>query len=249
MLQMHRGMLSCLCQVIWANLWYKSPFNLAEKTSLAYAGHTQGVCGGMGRTVSTVFVVLFSILYFMQILNLPNKITLGRIALVPLVLVLMAFGTKLSCLFAAFFFGLAAFSDLIDGYLARKANQITNLGKFLDPLADKVLVSSVLIMMVEKGWVAAWLVIVIICRDLFITGLRAVASDHGIVIAADRLGKLKTVVQIASMIPLLIHYPLFGLPLATVGLYGLYVAVFLTVYSGIHYFVSFFRVFTEQAHQ
>lgn len=183
----------------------------------------------------------------MQLLNLPNKITLARIALVPVVLVLMTFETRLSCFLAAFFFGLAAFSDLIDGYLARKANQITSFGKFLDPLADKVLVSSVLIMMVEKGWVAAWLVIVIICRDLLITGLRAVASDHGIVIAADKWGKVKTVLQIVAMVPLLIHHPIFGLPLAQIGLYILYVAVFLTIYSGVHYFIRFFRVFTVQS--
>lgn len=185
----------------------------------------------------------------MELLNLPNKITLSRIALVPLVLVLIAVGTKSSCFFAAVLFGIAAFSDLIDGYLARKNNQVTSFGKFLDPLADKVLVSSVLILMVERGWVAAWLVIIIICRDLLITGLRAVASDHGIVIAADKWGKIKTVLQIIAMVPLILHFPWFGIPMASIGLYILYAAVFLTVYSGTNYFISFFRVFNDRVRQ
>ena len=178
----------------------------------------------------------------MKLLNLPNSITLSRIAFVPVILALVAMETRWSCFFAALFFTVAALSDLVDGYLARKNNLITSLGKFLDPLADKVLVSSVLIMFVALAWVPAWIVIVIICRDLMVTGLRAVASDEGVVIAADKYGKWKTTLQMISLVPLLLHHDWFGLPLGTIGLVLLYISLFLTVFSGINYFMQFFKV-------
>ena len=178
----------------------------------------------------------------MKLLNLPNSITLSRIAIVPVILLLAAMETKWSCFFATLFFVVAALSDLVDGYLARKNNLITSLGKFLDPLADKVLVSSVLIMFVELAWVPAWIVIVIICRDLMVTGLRAVASDEGVVIAADKYGKWKTTLQMIALVPLLLHHDWFGLPLISLGTMLLYVSLFLTVFSGVNYFVQFFRV-------
>ena len=177
----------------------------------------------------------------MTILNLPNQLTISRIVAVPVILVLVAHGHKLSCLAAAAVFGLAAFTDVIDGYLARKSNLVTSLGKFLDPLADKVLVCAVLVMLVEKGWVPAWVVIIIICRDIMVTGLRAIAADEGVVIAADRYGKLKTVLQMIAIAPLLIHYPWFGIPFGSFGLGVLYLALVLTVYSGFNYFSTFFK--------
>ncbi len=130
---------------------------------------------------------------------------------------------------------------MFDGYLARRANQVTSLGKFLDPLADKVLISSVLVMLVQMGWVSAWIAIVIICRDMMVTGLRAIAADEGIVISADKYGKIKTIMQIIALIPLILHFPWFGLNLALLGDYILYVAVLLTVFSGGNYFYQFFR--------
>ena len=178
----------------------------------------------------------------MKVLNLPNSITLSRIAIVPVILFLVSLGTRWSCFFAALFFGIAALSDLVDGYLARKNNLITSLGKFLDPLADKVLVSSVLIMFVELSWVPAWVVIVIICRDLMVTGLRAVASDEGVVIAADKYGKWKTTLQMVALVPLLLHHDWFGLPLMRIGTVLLYISLFLTVFSGVNYFISFFAL-------
>ena len=178
----------------------------------------------------------------MKLLNLPNSITLSRIAIVPVILLLAAMETQWSCFFATLLFIVAALSDLVDGYLARKNNLITSLGKFLDPLADKVLVSSVLIMFVELAWVPAWIVIVIICRDLMVTGLRAVASDEGVVIAADKYGKWKTTLQMIALVPLLLHHDWFGLPLIFLGTLLLYVSLFLTVFSGVNYFLQFFRV-------
>lgn len=174
-------------------------------------------------------------------LNLPNQLTLSRIFVVPLVVVLLMFPGKWTCFAAGAFFAIAGFTDLFDGYLARKANQITILGKFLDPLADKILVSSVLIMLVQLGWVPGWVAIIIICRDVMVTGLRAVAADEGFVIAADKYGKIKTVLQLVALEPLILHHPWFGLPLHDIGLVLLYISLALTVFSGYNYFVGFYR--------
>ncbi len=174
-------------------------------------------------------------------LNLPNKLTLARIAMVPVVLLLLWLEGWWSCLAASIFFGIASLTDLMDGYLARRDNQVTTLGKFLDPLADKVLITSVLIMLTGLGWVNPWPAIVIIARDLMVTGLRSIAADSGIVIAADTYGKAKTVMQIVALIPLMLHYPWFGLPLDALGQFLLYIALVLTVFSGWNYFRNFFR--------
>ncbi len=159
----------------------------------------------------------------------------------PLILWLIAIGSKLSCFLAAVLFSIAALTDLFDGYIARKAGQVTSFGKFLDPLADKVLVCSVLIMLVETGQVAAWIAIVIICRDIMVTGLRAIASDEGVVIAADTFGKIKTVLQLVALIPLTIRFPILGISMQGIGMFVLYIALVLTIYSGWNYFNNFFK--------
>ena len=179
-------------------------------------------------------------------LNLANKITLFRIVLVPLIIVLLYFEGKVACLVAALFFGIASITDFIDGVVARRSNNVTSFGKFLDPLADKVLVSSVLIMLVQLEWVDAWVAIIIICRDIMITGLRAIAADEGVVIAADTFGKIKTVLQLAALFPLLIHYPLFGFDPVPIGQFLLYTALALTVFSGINYLYKFYKVWAVQ---
>lgn len=178
---------------------------------------------------------------FMKKLNLPNQLTISRIVLVPAIVVLLMFPGRLPCFFAGLFFAVAGFTDLVDGYLARRANQITILGKFLDPLADKMLVSSVLIMLVQNGWVAGWIAVVIICRDVMVTGLRAVAADEGIVIAADKYGKLKTVLQLVALEPLILHYDWLGIPMHETGMILLYISLVLTVFSGYNYFTGFYR--------
>ena len=134
-----------------------------------------------------------------------NRITLMRIGAVLPILLLMHFPSLWTCWTAMFIFLAAAISDFLDGYIARKEKQVTNFGKFLDPLADKLLICSILIEMVGLRWVPAWVVIVIIMRELAVTGLRAVAADKGIVIAADRFGKWKTVLQIIALAPLIVH--------------------------------------------
>ena len=179
-------------------------------------------------------------------LNLPNILTISRIVLVPFILTGMGMATRWSCFFATLAFGVAAFTDFIDGYLARSGNQITRLGKFLDPLADKVLVCSVLVMLVQLGHIGGWVAIVIICRDILVTGLRAIAADEGVVIAADAFGKLKTILQMLALAPLILDYTWFGVPMRGLGIFLLYIALALTIFSGCNYFWSFSRIWREK---
>lgn len=173
--------------------------------------------------------------------NLANKLTLLRMLIMPLVVILLYFEGPITCLLAALAFIAAALTDWADGYVARRERLVTSLGKFLDPLADKVLICSVLIMFASLGWAPAWVVILIVCRELVVTGLRAIARDEGIVLAADRFGKMKTVCQIIAIVPLMIHYPLFGWHVEPLGMVMLYVALALAMYSGFNYCYEFFR--------
>lgn len=180
-------------------------------------------------------------------LNLANRITLARIAAAPVCIILLNFPNKLSCMLAMCFFLTGALTDFLDGYIARSRNMITSLGKFLDPLADKLLVISLLVMLVQlqtingASWAPAWIVIIIIARELAVTGLRAVAMEQGVVMAADRWGKFKTVSQIIAISLLTLHYPWFGLDPKPLGKFFLYIALVLTIISGANYFRSFFK--------
>ncbi|HXI09156.1 MAG TPA: CDP-diacylglycerol--glycerol-3-phosphate 3-phosphatidyltransferase [Thermodesulfobacteriota bacterium] len=174
-------------------------------------------------------------------LNLPNILSIVRIAAAPvLVALLLSPGRALSLVSAALF-SLVCVTDWLDGYLARKRGTVTALGKFLDPLADKILVTTAFIMLIPLGRVPAWVVALMISREIAVTGLRAIATNSGVVIAASRLGKLKTVSQIVSLVPLIIHYPVFGIDFHLIGTVLLYVAFVLTMWSGIDYFLAFFR--------
>ncbi len=174
-------------------------------------------------------------------LNLANKITLIRILMTPLIIVLLYFEGPVMCMLAALAFIIACFTDWVDGYVARRENMVTSLGKFLDPLADKVLICSVLIMLSGLGWIPIWLSIVMICRELVVTGLRAIASDEGIVLAADKFGKAKTVLQGVALVPLLLHYPFFGMDLQPIGLILLYLSLVVAIFSGVNYVWGFFK--------
>ncbi len=173
-------------------------------------------------------------------LNLATKITLFRIFMTPLIVVFLYFEGPLLCFLAAFAFILASLSDWADGYIARRENMVTSLGKFLDPLADKVLICSILIMLVGLDWIPIWVAIVIVCRELVVTGLRAIAMDEGIVLAADAYGKAKTLLQTAALVPLLLHYPVLGVDVQPLGMGLLYAATLLAVYSGYNYVHSFY---------
>ena len=144
-------------------------------------------------------------------------------------------------------FALASISDLLDGFLARRQQLVTTLGKFLDPLADKLIVSSALIMLVPLGRAPAWMVVVIVGRELAITGLRSMAVSEGKVISADKLGKKKMVFQIVAILGLLLHYEYFGINFHAVGMFFLWLAVILTLWSGINYFRTFWDVLEENA--
>ncbi|MGE3537041.1 MAG: CDP-diacylglycerol--glycerol-3-phosphate 3-phosphatidyltransferase [Candidatus Tectimicrobiota bacterium] len=164
-------------------------------------------------------------------LNWPNRITLVRIFLVPLLLVFLMSPDGWYPLVAALIFLVAAFTDWLDGHLARSTNQITRLGQLLDPVADKVLVTAVLVSLVGRQQVPAWLVAIIICRELVITGLRAMAADQQIIIAADVFGKYKTVCFLVGALLLVVNLPILDWP----GLIFLTLGTVLSVVSGVDY--------------
>ena len=167
-------------------------------------------------------------------MNLPNKLTVLRVCMVPVFVVFMlwnGFGTASKYVAAAIFI-LASMTDWLDGYLARKNNLVTEFGKFMDPIADKLLVCSALICLVEKGALAAWIVIIIIGREFIISGFRLVASDKGVVIAASYWGKFKTVSQMAMIIVLIAD---FGGVFDMVGTVLIWIATALTVISLVDY--------------
>lgn len=139
--------------------------------------------------------------------NLPNLLTMGRIIVIPLVLYLLDRGSPVDCFWATIVFVGAAVTDFLDGYLARKRNLVSVLGKFLDPLADKLIVMSTLVWLVTMGRAPAWLVILLIVREISVTGLRGIASSEGLVIAAGGGGKAKTAIQMVGLVCLLLGYP------------------------------------------
>ena len=176
--------------------------------------------------------------------NHPNGLTLIRIAIIPLIILLFSFPSSRFMVFlAALVFGIAAFTDYLDGFLARRQGKVTFMGKALDPVADKLLTSSAFIMLAAHGWVPAWMVCVIVGRELAITGLRSVIAGKGVDISASRLGKLKTGFQIAAIIPLMIHYPFLDLECQSIGQVLIWVALGFTVWSGVDYFIKFKRSF------
>lgn len=190
----------------------------------------------LGKIWNTTGVfVLLRIGKSIKNMNLANRITLFRVVAICPMLIFLSFATKLSCFLACVFFVLAAISDFMDGYIARTQGQVTTFGKFLDPLADKLLICTALIELTALGFIPSWIVIIIIIREFLITGLRAVALDYGIVLAADTFGKWKTTFQISALIPLLLHYPYFGIPVHEIGIILLYIALFFTVLSGVNY--------------
>jgi CDP-diacylglycerol--glycerol-3-phosphate 3-phosphatidyltransferase len=151
----------------------------------------------------------------------------------------MLFPNRVSCWVAAILFSAAAITDYFDGYFARRFGLVSNLGKVMDPVADKLLVSSAFIMLTALGWVPAWMVCIIIGREIAVTGLRNIIAEKGEDVSASNLGKYKTGFQIAAAIPLLIHYPFFCLDSHAVGTFCLWGALVFTLWSGIDYFVKF----------
>jgi len=175
--------------------------------------------------------------------NLPNTMTFLRLACIPLILVCLIFPGRWGSFLAALFFGMASITDILDGFFARKYGSVTVLGKFLDPLADKLLVSMTMIMLIPMERIPAWIVIIIVAREMAVTGLRAVAVSEGIVIHASALGKYKTIFQSVSLVCLCLHYSYFDANFHVVGMLFLWGALILTLWSGWEYFRQFNQVF------
>jgi CDP-diacylglycerol---glycerol-3-phosphate 3-phosphatidyltransferase len=177
----------------------------------------------------------------------PNVITLVRIAAIPVFLFFTYYESRLNSFVAALVYAASAATDFLDGWLARRTNQVTVIGKFLDPLADKLIAMAALVMLVHLGRVAAWVVIVVMAREFAVTGLRTIAMSEGIVIAAGQEGKYKTAVQLAGIVFLILHYPhpidfLFATAVVDanrVGTVLLYISVFFSVWSAWKYFAGF----------
>lgn len=176
-------------------------------------------------------------------LNLPNLITIGRILLIPVFVLLFIAPTEDRSLSAAAIFVIAAASDLLDGYLARRTGQVTKLGKLLDPIADKLLVLSALILLVNVDRVSALVAILIIAREVAVTGIRAIAAGEGIVIAAETTGKYKMALQVVAISMLILEGTGLGElgNLHLVGLATLYLSLILGYISGSQYVWSFWK--------
>ena len=168
-------------------------------------------------------------------INLPNKLTMFRVVLIPVFIVVLMSGLiaePASRYIAVVIFCVASFTDYLDGHIARKYNLVTNFGKFMDPLADKLLVSAAMICMIELGMLPAWVVIIIISREFIITGFRLIAAEGGLVIAASWWGKIKTVTQMAMII-----FMLLGVN-KVIGTILVVLATIFTVVSGVDYIVK-----------
>lgn len=179
-------------------------------------------------------------------MNLPNKLTLLRVIMIPIFVVVLLSSlvpAPLNRYIAVVIFILASFTDYLDGHIARKYNLVTNFGKFMDPLADKLLVCSALIALADLGKLAGWIVIVIIAREFIISGFRLVASDNGVVIAASYWGKFKTTFQMIMIILLVLDLPFKYMNIINMAV--VYIALALTVISLIDYIAKNYKVFIE----
>ena len=173
-------------------------------------------------------------------MNLPNKLTMARIIAVPIFVILYL---KHLYIPAFIVFVLASLTDMLDGKIARKYNLITNFGKIMDPLADKILVYSAFCLMIEDGSVPSWMLIVILLREFAVSGMRTVAAANGIVVAAGMSGKIKTVLQMIAVLLLILrsYHP----AIQTLAIVFLWASMVMTVYSGIEYIVKNKQVFQE----
>jgi CDP-diacylglycerol--glycerol-3-phosphate 3-phosphatidyltransferase len=173
--------------------------------------------------------------------NIPNLLSGIRILAIPVVVVFLSSPDAYASFLAALIFSLASITDLLDGYIARQQKQETAVGKLLDPMADKLLILSCMIMLIPLDRIPAWIVVLIIGREMAVTGLRAIASAEGFVIAASRWGKAKLIFQTLSLIGLILHYPYWGIDFHLLGMVLLWIALVATLWSGVDYFGKFYR--------
>jgi CDP-diacylglycerol---glycerol-3-phosphate 3-phosphatidyltransferase len=173
--------------------------------------------------------------------NLPIGLTITRIVAVPLLILFLISSSRVHALIAAGIFMAAAFTDWLDGAVARRRNQVTTLGTLLDPIADKLLVAAALVSLLTIDKIAAWIVVVIIGRELAVTGLRAVSAGHGVIVPASRLAKWKTVTQYVAVTMLILEKGILAPGFHAMATGVLWVAVALTIVSAVDYFYRFFR--------
>jgi CDP-diacylglycerol---glycerol-3-phosphate 3-phosphatidyltransferase len=176
--------------------------------------------------------------------HVPNFLTMGRIILVPPIVVLLFFDARVPSAVAGGIFLIASLTDFFDGFFARYFEVESSFGRFLDPIADKVLVTSALIMLIALGRIQAWIVMLIITREVAVSALRAITKSWDTTLKPSPVGKLKAFFQFAAIVPLIVHYEYeFIIPLnfQMIGTALIYVALFLTLWSGIDYFVKFYR--------
>jgi len=175
--------------------------------------------------------------------NVPNILTVCRILAIPALVVLLSFPTPSNRALATLLFILASVTDYLDGYLARRYEVISSLGKLLDPMADKLLVMAALIMIVAcpEGAVPAWMVVIILGREIMITSLRGAASAQGVVIEAEEMGKYKTTLQIFAIVGLCMHYTYFFIDFHFGGMYFLWASLILSIWSAIDYLRKFWH--------
>lgn len=174
-----------------------------------------------------------------EVFNIPNLFTLLRLALIPVLLGFLTDPRPAASVAAALTFFVASLSDFLDGYFARRYGLTTTLGKILDPLADKLIVAGALIMLVgmnREPHVPAWMAVLVITREIAVTGLRVVALTHGLVVEAETLGKYKMILQMFALHGLLLHYPFGGVDFFSVGMYFLWLALGVSLWSGYEYF-------------
>ncbi|BCS94685.1 CDP-diacylglycerol--glycerol-3-phosphate 3-phosphatidyltransferase [Desulfoluna limicola] len=197
------------------------------------------------RLTGVLQIGILGRLFMRNTIKHPNNLTILRMASVPLIVALLLFPeSRVAAILAALIFSAASITDYLDGFLARKWGMESTFGKVMDPLADKLLVGCSLIMMCSVGWIPGWVVCVIIGRELAITGLRSIIVEGGEDASASKLGKYKTGFQIAAIIPLLIHFSYFGIDFHGIGMFFLWCALLLTVWSGADYFFRFRKLLT-----
>jgi len=176
-----------------------------------------------------------------QILTLPNGLTITRVLVIPIIIILLFSEGSVYRLINAVLFLLAAVTDTFDGYLARRRGMVTTLGKFLDPLADKLLIVTALIALIPARGIPVWMVIIIVGREIAVTGLRSIAAAQGMVIAAGSWGKYKTFLEVLSVFFLILNGEYFSIDFQDAGVALLGVAVIFAVISGVKYFKDFFK--------
>jgi CDP-diacylglycerol--glycerol-3-phosphate 3-phosphatidyltransferase len=176
-----------------------------------------------------------------QILTLPNGLTIIRVLVIPIIIILLYSEGSVYRLINAVLFLLAAVTDTLDGYLARRRGMVTTLGKFLDPLADKLLIVTALIALIPARGIPVWMVIIIVGREIAVTGLRSIAAAQGMVIAAGSWGKYKTFLEVLSVFFLILNGEYFSIDFQDAGVALLGVAVIFAVISGVKYFKDFLK--------